>query len=179
MPDSAPPTSVPGNQASIRLLLLDVDGVMTDGGILLSDRGEESKRFDVRDGCGLRIWQRLGGEVAIITGRTGMSLRHRLNELGIRHLINGSKDKGADFDRLCGELSVDPRSAAMLGDDLPDLSVLRRCGYPMAVRDAAAEVRAVARFVTERPGGHGAVRDAIEHLLVREGRWGDALELFA
>lgn len=162
----------------ITLLVLDVDGVLTDGGISISDHGLETKRFHVHDGCGIRIWRRLGGEVAVVTGRAGMSLRHRLNELGIRHLINGSKDKGADFARLCAELAVSPSSAAMLGDDLPDLPILRRCGYPMAVRDAAAEVAAVAAYVTRRPGGHGAVRDAIEHLLVRAGRWNEAVSLY-
>jgi 3-deoxy-D-manno-octulosonate 8-phosphate phosphatase (KDO 8-P phosphatase) len=167
-----------GATPSIRLLVLDVDGVLTDGGIALNDHGLETKRFHVHDGCGLRIWQRLGGEVAIVTGRAGLSLRHRLNELGIRHLINGSKDKGSDFARLCQSLAVAPAEVAMLGDDLPDLPILRRCGYPMAVRDGAAEVRAVARFVTTRPGGHGAVREAIEHLLVRAGRWGEAIALY-
>jgi len=126
----------------------------------------------------MRIWQRLGGEIAIITGRTGMSLRHRMNELGIRHIINGSQDKARDFTRLCETLLVRPEETAMLADDLPDLSVLRRCGYPMAVQNAAVEVRAAARFVTSRTGGHGAVREAIEHLLEQQGRWSEALRLF-
>lgn len=162
----------------IRLLVLDVDGVLTDGGIALSDRGVETKRFHVHDGCGLRIWTRLGNAVAIITGRTGRSLRHRLDELGIRHLVNGSADKGRDFAALCARLGVGAGEAAMLGDDLPDLPVLARCGYPMAVRDAAPEVIALARFVTARPGGAGAVRDAIHHLLERQGRWAEAVALF-
>lgn len=162
----------------VRLLLLDVDGVLTDGGIHINDRGEESKRFNVRDGCGMRIWQGLGRDIAIITGRSGMALRHRLNELGVRHLINGSKDKGAAFERICADLDVPPGATAMLGDDLPDLPVLRRCGYAMAVRDAAPEVLSAARFVTARPGGHGAVRDAIEHLLRSEGAWDQAVRLF-
>lgn len=162
----------------IRLLVLDVDGVLTDGGIAIADSGAETKRFHVRDGCGLRVWRALGNEVAILTGRVGMSVRHRLEELGIRHLINGSVDKGGDLLRLCSSLGVDPSESAMLGDDLPDLPALRRCGYPMAVCDAAAEVVALARFVTTRPGGQGAVRDAIEHLLHRQGRWGEAVAVF-
>lgn len=173
-----PSTSVRPLQPRIRLLVLDVDGVLTDGGISIGDDGRETKRFHVHDGCGLRIWQRLGGEVAIVTGRAGLSLRHRLEELGIRHLVNGSKDKGADFERLCRTLGVAAEESAMLGDDLPDLPILRRCGYPMAVRNAAAEVRAAARFVTTRDGGDGAVREAIEHLLVRAGRWSEAVALF-
>ncbi len=162
----------------MRLLVLDVDGVLTDGGIAIADSGEETKRFHVRDGCGLRLWRTLGYEVAILTGRVGMSLRHRLEELGIRHVVNGSKDKGADLERLCGQLGIGLDETAMLGDDLPDLPALRRAGYPMAVRDAADEVQAVARFVTGRPGGQGAVRDAIEHLLHKAGRWSEAVAVF-
>lgn len=162
----------------IRLLVLDVDGVLTDGGIALSDHGTEIKRFHVHDGCGIRIWHELGGEIAIVTGRVGMSLRHRANELGIRHLVNGSKKKGRDFEELCARLGVAPTEAAMLGDDLPDLPILRRCGYPMAVRNAAPEILAAARYVTGRAGGDGAVRDAIEHLLRRAGRWAEAVALF-
>ncbi|MBL9147699.1 MAG: HAD-IIIA family hydrolase [Phycisphaerae bacterium] len=167
-----------GAASRVRLLVLDVDGVLTDGGIALSDRGEETKRFHVRDGCGLRMWQALGLHVAIITGRSGMSLRHRVEELGIRHVINGSKRKGYDLRTLCERLGLEPSQSAMLGDDLPDLPALRACGYPMAVRDAAAEVRAIARFETTHPGGHGAVRDAIEHLLHAQGRWADAVALY-
>lgn len=162
----------------IRLLCLDVDGVLTDGGIAIDDHGHETKRFHVRDGLGIRIWRSLGHEVAVITGRRGMALRHRLEELGIRHVIQGSQAKGAAFEALIDELQLEPAHCAMLGDDLPDLPVLRACGYPMAVGDAVAEVRAVARFTTVRPGGHGAAREAIEHLLRAKGRWDEALELF-
>jgi len=168
---------VPGTER-IRLLCLDVDGVLTDGSIWISDRGEESKRFHVRDGFAIRLWQRLGGTVAVITGRTGLSVRHRLEELGVRHLVNGSSDKGRDLERLLGELGIDAASCAMVGDDLPDLPAMRRCGYPIAVADAAAEVRAAAAFVTARPGGCEAVREVVEHLLQREGRWGEALAAY-
>ena len=159
----------------IRLLCLDVDGVLTDGSIWLSDRGEESKGFHVRDGFAIRLWQRLGGTVAVITGRSGLAVRHRLEELGVRHLVNGSSDKGHDLERLLGELGIAASACAMVGDDLPDLPALRRCGHAIAVADAAAEVRAAAAFVTAARGGHGAVREAVEHLLRREGRWGEAL----
>ncbi|MFO0828820.1 MAG: HAD hydrolase family protein [Phycisphaerales bacterium] len=162
----------------VKLLVLDVDGVLTDGSIHISDSGEETKRFHVRDGCGLRVWQALGYEVAVLTGRVGMSLRHRLDELGIRHVVNGSKEKGADIARLCASIGVDPLDAAMLGDDLPDLPALRAVGYPMAVHDAAPEVVALARYRTPRAGGNGAVRDAIEHLLSARGRWDEAVAHF-
>jgi len=162
----------------IRLLCLDVDGVLTDGGISIDDAGHEQKRFHVRDGAALRMWARLGLEIAVITGRNGMALRHRLRELGVRHVISGSKEKGGAFEGLLAELGVAADEAAMIGDDLPDLPILRRCGLPIAVRDASQEVLDVARFVTPRPGGSGAVRDAVEHILKVQGRWSDAVRLF-
>jgi len=178
---SAPPIA-DGAEAAIasrvRLLCLDVDGVLTDGGILIDDRGHETKRFHVHDGAGLRLWRSLGLEVAVITSRRGMALRHRLEELGIRIMVAGAGDKVAAFERIAAELKLDATQAAMVGDDLPDLPLLRRCGYPVAVPDAVREVKAVARYVTARPGGGGAVRDAIEHLLRGMGRWDEALARF-
>lgn len=149
----------------VKLLCLDVDGVLTDGGIHIDDHGVECKRFHVRDGTGLRMWMRMGGQVALITGRRGMAVRHRADELGIRHVIQGSADKLSDYRLLLEQTGLKASESAMVGDDLPDLPIMRLCGYPMAVSDAVSEVRAVARFVTLRPGGQGAVREAIEHLL--------------
>ncbi|MFO0894450.1 MAG: HAD hydrolase family protein [Phycisphaerales bacterium] len=162
----------------IRLLLLDVDGVLTDGGISIDDRGDERKRFHVHDGAGLRLWCALGYEVAVVTGRSGMALRHRLEELGIRRLHSGAARKREAFERVLQETGVAAAEVAAIGDDLPDLPVLRACGYPVAVPDAAPEVKAAARFVTSRAGGHGAVRETIEHLLKGLGRWPEALARF-
>jgi len=164
--------------AKIRLLCLDVDGVLTDGGIAIDDAGHETKRFHVRDGAALRMWSRLGLEIAVITGRNGMALRHRLRELGVRHVIAGSKEKGAAFESLLAELGLAADECAMIGDDLPDLPIQRRCGLPIAVRDASPEVHALARLVTERPGGNGAVREAVEHILKSQGRWEEAVRHF-
>jgi 3-deoxy-D-manno-octulosonate 8-phosphate phosphatase (KDO 8-P phosphatase) len=125
----------------------------------------------VRDGAALRMWARLGYETAVITGRNGMALRHRLRELGVRHVVSGSKEKGAAFEALLGEVGIAAGAVAMIGDDLPDLPILRRCGLPIAVRDAAQEVLDIAKFVTARPGGSGAVREAVEHILKGQGRW--------
>ena len=155
-----------------------MDGVLTDGGISIDDAGHEQKRFHVRDGAAMRMWSRLGYETAVITGRNGMALRHRLRELGVRHVISGSKEKGGAFDGLVAELGISAAETAMIGDDLPDLPILRRCGLPIAVRDASQEVLDVARFVTPRPGGSGAVRDAVEHILKGQGRWIEAVRLF-
>ena len=162
----------------VQLLCLDVDGVMTDGSIWIDDLGIETKRFHVRDGTGIKMWMRLGFQVAIITGRRGMAVRHRANELGIQHLLQGSSDKLADFGNLLNGLGLSASESAMLGDDLPDLPIMKLVGYPMAVSDAVSEVRAVADFVTTRPGGHAAVREAIEHLLQAKERWKDARSLF-
>jgi 3-deoxy-D-manno-octulosonate 8-phosphate phosphatase (KDO 8-P phosphatase) len=162
----------------IKLLCLDVDGVLTDGGISIDDAGHETKRFHVRDGAALRMWARLGYETAVITGRNGMALRHRLRELGVRHVVSGSKEKGGAFDALIAELGVAASDVAMIGDDLPDLPILRRCGLPIAVRAAAQEVLDVAKFVTARPGGSGAVRESIEHILKAQRRWTDAVRTF-
>ena len=164
--------------ASIRLLCLDVDGVLTDGSILLDDEGIETKRFFVRDGTGLRAWQRAGGVVAIITGRDGRAVRHRAAELGIDRVLSGVARKGAAFEELLGELGLTAAEAAMIGDDLPDLPVLQRCGYPVAVRDAVPEVREAAAWITPSPGGRGAVREAVEHLLGARGGWEAAVAYF-
>jgi 3-deoxy-D-manno-octulosonate 8-phosphate phosphatase (KDO 8-P phosphatase) len=167
-----------GHAELVELLCLDVDGVLTDGSINLDDMGVETKRFHVRDGTALRIWMDMGFHVAIITGRRGMVVRYRATELGIKHVIQGSTDKHRDFKTLLESLEVQAAESAMLGDDLPDLSVMRACGYPIAVADAVVEVKQIAAFTTVRPGGHGAVREAIEHLLKAKGRWNQALAMF-
>jgi YrbI family 3-deoxy-D-manno-octulosonate 8-phosphate phosphatase len=151
---------------------------MTDGSIRLDDNAVETKRFHVRDGTGIRIWSRLGYHVALITGRSGRAVRHRAAELGIEHVIQASTDKAASLDAVLAKLSLQPAQVAILGDDLPDLPMLRMAGYPMAVADAVSEVRQVAVFVTTRAGGNGAVREAVEHLLSAKGRWNEAVDLF-
>ncbi|MHC4590289.1 MAG: KdsC family phosphatase, partial [Planctomycetota bacterium] len=127
----------------------------------LDDNAVETKRFHVRDGTGIKIWMKLGYHVAIITGRTGQVVGHRARELGITHVIQGTRDKAASLDQLLGELSLPAEHAAVMADDLPDLPMMRRAGYAVAVADAVEEVRAEAAFVTTRPGGQGA----------RCGRW--------
>ena len=115
----------------------------------------------------------------MITGRGETSLRHRLADLGVQHLIAASGPKGAVIERLLGELSVPASEAAAMGDDLPDLPLLRRVGYPMAVGDAVPEVKAVAAWTSVAHGGYGAVREAVEHLLKKAGAWQSVVESFA
>ncbi|MGQ0629100.1 MAG: KdsC family phosphatase [Phycisphaerales bacterium] len=164
--------------ADIRLLALDVDGVLSDGGIFVNDTGGEFKRFDVTDGLGLRAWQQLGFGTAIITGRTGDTVLHRAAQLRIPHVLLGSRDKASSLAELVTLSGVSAEHIAFIGDDWPDLPVLRRVGYPMAVGSAAPAVRKLASFVTTRPGGHGAVREAIEHLLHAKGLLGRAVALY-
>lgn len=149
----------------IRLLVLDVDGVLTDGSIVYDDRGAETKTFNVRDGFGVKLWIEAGGACAIVTRRGGEAVRRRAAELGIEHVIEGAGDKGDAVQEICRRTRVPPDRAAYLADDWPDLAAMRLVAYPMAVADADPRVRERARFVTRAPGGRGAVREAVEHLL--------------
>ena len=164
--------------AGIRALLLDVDGVLTDGSIVYSDQGDEWKRFHVRDGAGIKIWQAAGYQTAILSGRASRAVERRARELGITHVMQGQSDKSAALDRILTETGWTASEVAAIGDDLPDLTVLSRVGVGIAVADACAEVRAQAVYTTVTPGGHGAVREAIEWLLTRQGRWTDLVNRY-
>jgi 3-deoxy-D-manno-octulosonate 8-phosphate phosphatase (KDO 8-P phosphatase) len=155
----------------IELLVLDVDGVLTDGRIVYTADGVEIKQFHVRDGSGLKFWHALGKRSAIISGRTSPAVERRARELGIAPVFQGCAAKLPALETLIAETKVRPEQLCAIGDDLPDLPVLRRCGLAIAVADACAEVRALADFTTPSPGGHGAVRDAIEWLLKLQGLW--------
>lgn len=162
--------------AQIELIIFDVDGVLTDGTINLNDDGSETKKFNVRDGFGIRLWLDQGFKIAIITGRSGESLKHRLASLKIdpELVIQGSKDKSAALDVTLEKTGVDPSKIAYLADDWPDLVAMERIGFPMAVHDAEPEVIQAAAFVTARKGGRGAARDAIAHLLRAKGLYSPA-----
>jgi 3-deoxy-D-manno-octulosonate 8-phosphate phosphatase (KDO 8-P phosphatase) len=162
----------------IELLALDVDGVLTDGRIVYSDNGVEVKAFHVRDGSGLKLWQLEGKRAAVITGRTSSVVNVRAAELGIAPVIQGAADKLAGFRRLLAEVPVAPEQVCYVGDDLPDLPVLRRCGLAVAVADACAEVRARAHYVTRARGGCGAVREVVELILRCQGRWRQVVERY-
>ncbi len=155
----------------IRLLVLDVDGVLTTGGVTLDAEGRESKTFNVRDGQGMRYWLKAGYEIGIITGRSSRALTCRAAELGITHVYQGSKDKAADFADLLAKLGMEADEAAMVGDDLPDLAIMMRAGFPIAVGDAASELKGIAARVTKKNGGCGAVREVIEYFLKSRGEW--------
>ncbi|MBL4591140.1 MAG: HAD hydrolase family protein [Phycisphaerales bacterium] len=152
----------------VQLLVLDVDGVLTDGSINLHDDGSETKRFSVRDGLGIKLWLDAGFPLAIITARAGDALMHRVRSLGIDEnlVIQGSKNKSEALDVIVAKTGIALKQTAYMGDDWPDLPALRRVGFPMTVADAEPEVLDAAGYVTERIGGHGAVRQAIAMILV-------------
>ncbi len=162
----------------IQLLILDVDGVLTDGGIIRDDSGQQLKRFHVRDGAGIVLWERMGKRIAIITGKESQVVSYRAEELGIDMVYQNVGDKLEVFQSLLEDLNLRPEQVAYIGDDLPDLPVMRRVGLPIAVADASEEVRTIARYVTKFPGGYGAVRDGIEYMLKEMGLWQQAIERF-
>jgi YrbI family 3-deoxy-D-manno-octulosonate 8-phosphate phosphatase len=155
--------------ARIELLVIDVDGVLTDGGIVYGEiSGEvnlEVKRFHVRDGSGLKLWHRAGKRSAVITGRSSGLVQVRADELGIGFVYQGASDKSAALDQLLAETVLPAEAVCSIGDDLPDVPTLRRCGLAVAVADACPEARAIAHYITRAAGGRGAVRETIERIL--------------
>ncbi len=164
--------------AIIRLIAMDVDGVLTDGSINLDDNGVETKRFSVRDGLGISVWMRLGFEAAFITRRSGGALNHRARELGVKHIVQGSKDKQAALRDLADATGVRVEEMIFVGDDWPDLSAFKIAGLSAAVADADELVRGRASVVLSRPGGAGAIRELVEELLKAKGMWRQATDLF-
>ncbi len=153
--------------------------MLTDGSIYYTSAGEEMKAFDIQDGLGIKLLQSAGVSVAIVTGRRSTMVERRAHELGIAHLIQGAEDKLAAFERLLATTGFPAECAACMGDDLPDLPLLRRCALAITVPAAPEAVKAQAHLVTQRPGGHGAVREACEWILAAQDRLNRALEPYA
>jgi len=160
----------------IRLLVLDVDGVLTDGTILFDEDGRQLRRFHIRDGLGITMWRQVGRLAAILTSKKSPAIQARAAMLGINLVEQGAEDKLPGLTRILAAAGISAQQTAYVGDDLLDLVVMRRVSYPIAVADAADEIKAIARYVTGRAGGQGAVREAVEHLLRRECLWETALE---
>jgi 3-deoxy-D-manno-octulosonate 8-phosphate phosphatase (KDO 8-P phosphatase) len=173
-----PSTDLAARAARVRLLLLDVDGVLTDGRIVYADDGTELKRFHVRDGSGLKFWRQTGKRAAIVSGRQSPAVDRRAAELGVAPVLQAQADKLPAFERVLAELGLAPDEVCAVGDDLPDLPVLTRAGLAVAVADACPEVREAAHYVTAVPGGAGAVRDAVEWLLKLTGEWDRLVRTF-
>ena len=162
--------------AQIKLLILDVDGVLTDGRIFIRDNGEEIKSFHTLDGHGLKMLQQSGVQTAIITGRDAPSVGIRVQQLGIGHYFKGIHDKRAAYEQLRQQAGVAEHECAFVGDDVVDLPVMVRCGLPVAVKNAHWFVLPYAAYVTEAEGGAGAVREVCDLIMQAQGTLQTALD---
>lgn len=176
MSASGYPPEVWQRAASIKLLLLDVDGVLTDGRLYFDKAGEAMKVFHVRDGHGIKMLQRAGIEVAFLSGRVSDAAYHRARELNISRYHEGLRDKLPVLEKLQAALQLKPEEIAAVGDELVDLPLFSRVGLAVAVADAPAEVRAAAHWVTTAPGGQGAVREVCDLILKAQGHWENLLK---
>lgn len=168
--------SVREKAKKIRLLLLDVDGVLTDGRIILDDRGVETKQFHVRDGQGIALLMRAGVEVGFITGRSSKVVSYRAKELGLRLVQQGVQDKLGAYARIKAKARLSDEQIAYVGDDIIDLPILRQAGLAVAVRDGWSGLAAFVDFVTKAGGGNGAVREVADLLLQAQRKWPDLVQ---
>jgi 3-deoxy-D-manno-octulosonate 8-phosphate phosphatase (KDO 8-P phosphatase) len=159
----------------IRCLVLDVDGVLTDGRLYCGAAAEPLRAFHIHDGLAIQWFLRLDNVVAIVTGKQSVAVARRAAELGVTHLVQDCSDKRAALESFLADRSIPASETAMIGDDLPDLAAMNLCGMPIAVPNAAPEVRRAARWVTTRAGGQGAVREAIVRLLRENEQWNTVL----
>ena len=164
--------------AKIKLLALDVDGVLTDGTLIINADGSESKFFNSLDGHGIRMWQRAGLKVALISGRASVPTERRAEQLQIEYVFQDCHYKLPVLEQIAGQLNLSPANIAFVGDDLTDMPVIRYVGFGVAVANAVDEVKQCADYVTSRPGGSGAVREVIEYILKNSGRWQDLMKRY-
>lgn len=162
----------------VELILSDVDGVLTDGGIWYDNQGVELKAFHIRDGLGVKVWQRAGFRFGVVTARTSHIVKLRAVELGISIVRQGFEDKLPIVQEIIRDCGLAPEQVCYIGDDLTDLPVIRHVGLGAAVADAVAEVRAAAAYTTQLSGGQGAVRELIEMILKAKSRWDDAIQRY-
>jgi len=163
----------------IKVVIVDVDGVLTDGSITLDNEGNEFKSFHVRDGHGIKMLIRAGFIVAMITGRYSKVVERRASELGITEVYQGCRDKRVPYRRLLKKYSVDSEKVAYIGDDIVDLSLLQGVGFSVVVADAAAEAKSAAMMITKSAGGRGAVREVCDFLLKAKGLWDGIIDEYS
>jgi YrbI family 3-deoxy-D-manno-octulosonate 8-phosphate phosphatase len=163
---------------AIELILSDVDGVLTDGGVIFDNQGIEVKRFHIRDGLGIKLWQRAGYRFGVVTARSSHIVKVRATELGIDIIRQGFEHKLPTIREILAQLKLQPMQLCYIGDDLTDLAAIQTAGLGVAVADATTEVRSAAHYVTKLPGGHGAVRETIEFILKAKQRWGDLIQKY-
>ena len=164
--------------AGIRAIVCDVDGTLTAGTIAINDCGQETKEFCVRDGLAVSLWRESGGRLGVVTGRQGLALRHRLEELGVDAVVQGSRDKVAALDTFCVRWRMTRGECAFVGDDLPDLAAMLASGLAVAVAGADPEVSKRAAYTTIARPGHGALREVIELALKAQGKWEAVISRF-
>ena len=164
--------------ARVKLLLLDCDGVLTDGRITLFADGDEQKSFHTRDGHGLVLLHRAGLQSGIISGRTSSAVERRARDLGIAHVRQGTHNKIIEFAEVVAAAGVSEQEVAFVGDDVTDIPLMRRAVLAVAVADAGSETRAAAHYVTQLPGGFGAVREVCELILKAQGRWAELMRRY-
>jgi 3-deoxy-D-manno-octulosonate 8-phosphate phosphatase (KDO 8-P phosphatase) len=162
----------------IELIVSDIDGVLTDGGIIFNNDGIEIKRFHIRDGLGIKLWQWAGGKFGIITGRNSHIVNVRAAELGIDVVRQGTEHKAAALREIAAQFQLTAEKICYIGDDLPDLPAVRYAGLGVAVADACTELRDVAHYVTHLAGGQGAVRETVELILKSQQRWDDVIQKY-
>jgi len=170
---------IPSKLKRIKLLLLDVDGVLTDGRITYASGNIETKSFNVKDGLGIRLLQSAGIEIGIVTGRTSEALLHRCADLGITMIYDGVKDKGELLPAILSASGCQAQEVAFVGDDLPDIPLLKKVGVGIAVADAHDLVKKTADMVTLQKGGHGAVREICEQILQSKNLWANIVKTWA
>lgn len=156
---------------NIKLIVLDVDGTLTDGGICYDSQGNETKQFDAKDGLGIKVGMAAGLEFAVLTGRVSPMVDRRVKELGIQHLVTGIQLKLPALKQLVADLGLMPEQVCYIGDDWNDLQSMEFVGASMCPCDAAEEVKRACDFVSDKAGGHGAVRGCLEHLLTTREEW--------
>jgi len=164
--------------ARIKLVIFDVDGVLTDGSLFLSDDGQEYKAFNSKDGFGMRLLQDAGIDIGIITGRESELVKHRMKELGISYVLQGRREKGPALDEMMATTGLTLDEIAYVGDDVVDLPIMSRVGFSIAVQDARPVVKKHAHWITESPGGRGAGRDVCELILEAHGKWDDIVQRY-
>ncbi|MEF3074646.1 3-deoxy-manno-octulosonate-8-phosphatase KdsC [Methylobacter sp. Wu1] len=162
----------------LKLLILDVDGVLTDGKLFFDNEGNEYKAFHARDGHGIKLLRQTGVEVAVISGRKSNSVALRMKNLGIEYVYQGHENKIAAFDEIIDKLQITPDQAAHVGDDLLDLPIMIRAGLAIAVDDANFVVKQHADWCTTLPGGHGAVREVCDLIMQAQGRFEDVVNAY-
>ena len=164
--------------ARVKLLLMDCDGVLTDGRIQLLENGDENKRFHTRDGHGIVLMHSAGLSTGIISGRSSSFVERRARELGMKYVRQGTWEKNKDYQEILNDAGVNEAEVAYIGDDVTDVPLMQRSGLAIAVADAVSEARASAHYITQLAGGFGAVREACELILKAQGSWDDLMKRY-